>query len=218
MLPIRNISYLLPICCSFWENCKNSPKTGLGCSTPLMGQLSFSWENMYFWNHKCTFSVSFLSKFINKYKCWGCKGKFCIWSAKYMHNFRPFLVLIFKDIGFFWGLKDTPTPPLKILRGLSSLSPPCFLSLCIWLASTKPIYQGFSSEEGANFSKVDLFLIFWMWAFCKNCGVFYLRGCKSDKRGPSLNFEPFLCPKIHKIPNFFRLPLLANSNLGDFFL
>ena len=35
MLPIRNISYLLPLCCSFWEKCKNSPKTGLGCSTPL---------------------------------------------------------------------------------------------------------------------------------------------------------------------------------------
>ena len=35
MLPIRNISYLLPMCCSFWEKCKNSPKTGLGCSTPL---------------------------------------------------------------------------------------------------------------------------------------------------------------------------------------
>ena len=35
MLPIRNISYLLPMCCSLWEKCKNSPKTGLGCSTPL---------------------------------------------------------------------------------------------------------------------------------------------------------------------------------------
>ena len=35
MLPIRNISYLLPMCCSFWEKCKNSPKTDLGCSTPL---------------------------------------------------------------------------------------------------------------------------------------------------------------------------------------
>ena len=35
MLPIRNISYLLPISCSFWEKCKNSPKTDLGCSTPL---------------------------------------------------------------------------------------------------------------------------------------------------------------------------------------
>ena len=38
MLPIRNISYLLPMCCSFWEKCKNGPKTGLGCSTPLRGQ------------------------------------------------------------------------------------------------------------------------------------------------------------------------------------
>ena len=36
MLPIRNISYLLPMCCSFLEKCKNSPKTGLGCSTPLI--------------------------------------------------------------------------------------------------------------------------------------------------------------------------------------
>ena len=35
MLPIRNISYLLPMCCSFWEKCKNSPKTDLGYSTPL---------------------------------------------------------------------------------------------------------------------------------------------------------------------------------------
>ena len=35
MLPIRKIPYLLPICCSFWEKCINSPKTGLGCSTPL---------------------------------------------------------------------------------------------------------------------------------------------------------------------------------------
>ena len=23
------------MCCNFWEKCKNSPKTGLGCSTPL---------------------------------------------------------------------------------------------------------------------------------------------------------------------------------------
>ena len=34
--PIRNISYLLPMCCSFWEKCINSQKNGLGCSTPLM--------------------------------------------------------------------------------------------------------------------------------------------------------------------------------------
>ena len=35
MLPIRNITYLLPMCCSFEEKCINSQKTGLGCSTPL---------------------------------------------------------------------------------------------------------------------------------------------------------------------------------------
>ena len=44
MLPIRNISYLLPMCCSFWEKCKNSPKTDLGCSTPL------SYLSFQFWN------------------------------------------------------------------------------------------------------------------------------------------------------------------------
>ena len=36
MLPIRNISYLLPMCWSFWEKCIYSQKTGLGCSTPLI--------------------------------------------------------------------------------------------------------------------------------------------------------------------------------------
>ena len=49
MLPIRNISYLLPMCCSFWEKCKNSPKTGLGCSTPLnancRSQVEITWVN-----------------------------------------------------------------------------------------------------------------------------------------------------------------------------
>ena len=40
MLPIRNISYLLSMCCSFWEKCKNSTKTGLGCSTPLILRIS----------------------------------------------------------------------------------------------------------------------------------------------------------------------------------
>ena len=44
MLPIKNISYLLPMCCSFWEKCKNSPKTGMGCSTPLTNKmLNFFW-------------------------------------------------------------------------------------------------------------------------------------------------------------------------------
>ena len=44
MLPIRNISYLLPMCCSFWEKYKNSPKTGLGCSTPLSDQKVRVWK------------------------------------------------------------------------------------------------------------------------------------------------------------------------------
>ena len=38
MFPIRNISYLLPMCCSFWKQCINSQKTGLGCSTPLISE------------------------------------------------------------------------------------------------------------------------------------------------------------------------------------
>ena len=72
-------------------------------------------------------------------------------------------------------------------------------------AHTPGPYQGFLPEEGANFSKVNLFLIFWMWAFCKNSGVFFFftsEGANLTKEDPSLNFEPFLCPKIHKIPNF----------------
>ena len=30
------------MCCSFGEKCKNSPKTGLGCSTPLKPELVMS--------------------------------------------------------------------------------------------------------------------------------------------------------------------------------
>ena len=48
MLPIRNMSYLLPMCCSFWEKCINSQKTGQGCSTPLIrGLCTYNW---FFWN------------------------------------------------------------------------------------------------------------------------------------------------------------------------
>ena len=53
MLPIRNIFYLSPMCCSFWEKFKNSPKSALGCSTPLRvflskGQITLSvcFENL----------------------------------------------------------------------------------------------------------------------------------------------------------------------------
>ena len=35
MLPIRNISYLSPMCCNFWEKCINSHKIDQGCSNPL---------------------------------------------------------------------------------------------------------------------------------------------------------------------------------------
>ena len=35
-LPIRNISYLWPMCYNFWEKCINIHKIGQGCSTPFM--------------------------------------------------------------------------------------------------------------------------------------------------------------------------------------
>ena len=35
MLPIRNITYLSPMCCDFCEKCINSQKIVLGCSSPL---------------------------------------------------------------------------------------------------------------------------------------------------------------------------------------
>ena len=44
MIPIRNMSYLLPMCCSFWEKCRNSQKTGLGCSTPLIKDISLDMQ------------------------------------------------------------------------------------------------------------------------------------------------------------------------------
>ena len=53
MLPIRNISYLLPMCCSFWEKCKKSLKTGLGCSTPLTLWSGFNIV-LLAWAWRCT--------------------------------------------------------------------------------------------------------------------------------------------------------------------
>ena len=139
-----------------------------------MGQLSFPWENMYFWNHKCTFSVSFLSKFINKYECGGCKGavppclrNFFFWSAKYMHSFRPFFSLNCKDIGFFLGggAKGYSNPPLKILRGLSSLSPPLL---------PKPMHlTGFNQAHTKYFylRRVQIFHK-WISSWFLNVGIF----------------------------------------------
>ena len=43
MLPIRNISYLSPICCNFWGKYINSHKIGQGCSTPLTSLSSVKW-------------------------------------------------------------------------------------------------------------------------------------------------------------------------------
>ena len=62
MLPIRNISYLLPMCCSFWEKCKNSPKTSLGCSTPLIKIMVplYSYQGR---NQACSSEVGEVRKF-----------------------------------------------------------------------------------------------------------------------------------------------------------
>ena len=54
MLPIRNISYLSPMCCSFWDKFKNSPKSTLGCSTPLKKQKQKQKQKVPHINlHKC---------------------------------------------------------------------------------------------------------------------------------------------------------------------
>ena len=80
MLPIRNTSYLLPICCSFSEKCKNSPKTHLGCSTPLIPKNTSSvssvhTQNGFTANDKETadqfnsFFTSIGDVFASKFKC-----------------------------------------------------------------------------------------------------------------------------------------------------
>ena len=62
--PIRNISYLLPMCCSFWEKCINSQKNGLGCSTPLNTNLLFFSATAFLlvfligWIRQCLISTS----------------------------------------------------------------------------------------------------------------------------------------------------------------
>ena len=45
--PIRNISYLLPMCHSFWEKCINSQKNGMGCSTPLTAHSWQKWKSTF---------------------------------------------------------------------------------------------------------------------------------------------------------------------------
>ena len=70
-------------------------------------------------------------KFIHMYDFGGdegeappCLRKFFVFGGLNLHNFRPFFSLTFyTDIGFFGGLKDTPAPPLKILRGSAPRDP-----------------------------------------------------------------------------------------------
>ena len=47
MLPLRNIPYLSPMCCNFWEKCTNSHKSGLGCSTPLSKTSKLCWDSYH---------------------------------------------------------------------------------------------------------------------------------------------------------------------------
>ena len=90
------------------------------------------------------------------------------------------------------------------MRGVSPLSPPpCFLSLCIWLASTKPIPRISFSEEDANFSKVDLVLNLWMWAFVQKFLSFLaLEGANLTKEDLSWNLIYFSVQKYLKFKIF----------------
>ena len=126
---------------------------------------------------------------------------------------------MFKDIGFFWGAKGYSNPPLKILRGLSSLSPPCFLilSLCIWLASTKPIpriftwggCKFFKSESLPDFLNVGILQKFWCF--------FYLRGCKSwQKRTLPWILSHFFVQKYIKFP-IFQTSFARKQQFGGLF-
>ena len=97
-----------------------------------MGQPFFSLKNLYLGeNQKYTISAPFLSNLyiytilvVTRGNRPLAKGNF-IFGALNLHNFRPFCSLTFyKDIGLFGGgLKDTPAPPLKILRD-SAPDPP----------------------------------------------------------------------------------------------
>ena len=53
--PIRNISYLLQMCCSFWEKCINSPKKWSGVQYPLKHlrppKLMHIWREFLNWIH-----------------------------------------------------------------------------------------------------------------------------------------------------------------------
>ena len=89
---------------------------------------------------------------------------FCIWSAKYMHNFRPFLVWIFKDIGFFGGLKDTPTPTQNI-EGAQLPKPPLLPKLMHLTGFNQAHTKDFRLRRVQIFQK-------WISSWFSECGHF----------------------------------------------
>ena len=95
--PIRNISYLLPMCCSFWEKCINSQKNGLGCSTPLneirtyyvwisyanaYGQKPHSWtqRKRSLADNRCNTSVCMTNQ--STHLCYTYYQRVCAWPIK----------------------------------------------------------------------------------------------------------------------------------------
>ena len=193
-----------------------------------MGQLSFSWENMYFWNHKCTFSVSFLSKFINKYEFGGCKWaappclrKFCIWSAKYRHNFRPFFSLNFSGYRIFFGggeAKGYSNLPHSKYWGDQLPKPPLLPKPMHLTGFNQAHTKDFCLRRVQNFSKVDLFLIFWMWAFLQKFWIFFLpqRVQIWQKRTLSWILSYFFVQKYIKFP-IFQICFARKQQFGGLF-
>ena len=112
-------------------------------------------------------------------------------------------------------------------RGLlSSLSPPCFLSLCIWLASTKPIprifvwggCKFFKSGSLPDFLNVGIFakiLEFFVCLFVCFLLFFASEGVNLTKEDPFLNFKLFFVQKYIKFP-IFQTCFARKQQFGDF--
>ena len=112
MSPVRNISYLSPLCCKFWEKCINSHKIGHRCSTPL--KCDFSVHFRFQCDFQCSSSIYIITiippnhimQFINSNLC----PKFfseqsAIDSMKaliiYSHLMITFLLIVFKTTNNF---------------------------------------------------------------------------------------------------------------------
>ena len=119
MLPIRNISYLLPMCCSFWEKCKNSPKTGMGCSTPLriqnlVGLLKTICHLSiikHFLHQFCAWAVLFIETmdlFTRALEIWHCRTVtkqllICLLLLLFVIYIGLFFELLWKGSWHFWA-------------------------------------------------------------------------------------------------------------------